>query len=166
MANSTLKHERAMVGNVGRSDALYRSIVRLARKTEIDGKPALEQPWVRDQLMILKGFLETQRYSGFLQLSRALEDQPAGRLPLKNKVMNTDFGQRISALALELIGDSAQLAPRSDKPGVRPGDEKWMAQFFGSLALSTAGGTANIQRNILAERGLGLPRESAGRADS
>jgi alkylation response protein AidB-like acyl-CoA dehydrogenase len=116
--------------------------------------------------MVLKGYLETQRYSGFLQLSRALADEPAGRLPLKNKVMNTDFGQRIALLALELIGDSAQLSPRPDKPGVRPGEEKWMAQFFGSLALSTAGGTANIQRNILAERGLGLPRETAGRAES
>jgi alkylation response protein AidB-like acyl-CoA dehydrogenase len=166
VANSTLKHERAMVGSVGRSDALYKSIVRLAKKTEIDGRPALETPWVLEALMVLKGYLETQRYSGFLQLSRALADEPAGRLPLKNKVMNTDFGQRIALLALELIGDSAQLSPRPDTPGVRPGEEKWMAQFFGSLALSTAGGTANIQRNILAERGLGLPRETAGRAES
>lgn len=166
VANSTLKHERAMVGSVKRSEALYRSLVKLAKRTRIDGRPALEQPWVRDRLVILRGYLETQRFSGYLQLTRALANEPAGRLALKNKVLNTDFGQQVSALALDLLGPTAQLAPRPDKPGVRPGDERWMTQFFGSLGLSTAGGTSNIQRNVLAERGLGLPRDTVGKAEA
>jgi len=39
------------------------------------------------------------------------------------------------------------------------GDERWIRQVMGSLGLSIAGGTSNIQRNIIAERGLGLPRD-------
>jgi alkylation response protein AidB-like acyl-CoA dehydrogenase len=160
VANTTLTHERAMVGSVKRSESLYLSLVKLAKRAQVDGVPAIEQGWVQDRLVILQGYLEAQRFSGYLQLSRALAGEPAGRLPLQNKVLNTDFGQQVAALALELLGPLAQLAPRPQDSGERVGDERWMTQFFGSLALSTAGGTANIQRNIIAERGLGLPRDT------
>jgi alkylation response protein AidB-like acyl-CoA dehydrogenase len=164
ISSSTLKHERAMVGSVKRSESLYRSLVKLAKRTTIDGKPAIEQAWVQDRLVVLQGYLESQRFSGYLQLSRSLVGEPAGRLSLKNKVLNTDFGQQVSALALDLLGPTAQLAPRPRDTGDDVGDERWMAQFFGSLGLAIAGGTANIQRNIIAERGLGLPRDATAGA--
>jgi alkylation response protein AidB-like acyl-CoA dehydrogenase len=166
VANTTLKHERAMVGSVQRSESLFRSLVKLAKRIEIDGRPAIEQAWVQDRLVILDGYLQTQRFSGYLQLSRALSDEPAGRLGLKNKVLNTDFGQQVAGLALDLLGETSQLAPRPAQPGAVPGNERWMTQFLGSLGLSIAGGTANIQRNIIAERGLGLPRDTTVGAGS
>jgi alkylation response protein AidB-like acyl-CoA dehydrogenase len=160
VANTTLKHERAMVGSVKRSESLFGSLVKLAKRVEIDGRPAIERPWVQDRLVILDGYLQTQRFSGYLQMSRALSGEPAGRLGIKNKVLNTDFGQQVAGLALDLLAETSQLAPRPVEPGAVPGDERWMTQFFGSLGLSIAGGTANIQRNIIAERGLGLPRDT------
>lgn len=160
VANTTLKHERAMVGSVKRSESLFASLVKLAKRVEVDGRPAIEQAWVQDRLVILDGYLQTQRFSGYLQVSRALSGEPAGRLSIKNKVLNTDFGQQVAGLALDLLAETSQLAPRPVEPGAVPGDERWMTQFFGSLGLSTAGGTANIQRNIIAERGLGLPKDT------
>ena len=41
----------------------------------------------------------------------------------------------------------------------RPGPERWMYQYFGSLGSAIAGGSSNIQRNIIAQRGFGLPRD-------
>ena len=45
--------------------------------------------------------------------------------------------------------------------GMMGGYQGWIAQYMYSLGIAVAGGTANIQRNVIAERGLGLPRDAA-----
>jgi alkylation response protein AidB-like acyl-CoA dehydrogenase len=67
------------------------------------------------------------------------------------KITSTNLAQRMAKLASLILDD--QLL---DMGGVQ---RKWIERFLISLSMSIAGGTSNIQRNIIAERGLDLPRE-------
>jgi alkylation response protein AidB-like acyl-CoA dehydrogenase len=82
---------------------------------------------------------------------------------LLNKLVHTEVAMRVARIALDVLGPSSYLDP-SLSP--KPGNERWLNQFLGSLGVAIAGGTSNIQRNIIAERGLGLPRDVAPHGDS
>ena len=80
-----------------------------------------------------------------------------------NKLNYTNIGQEIAKLALDLLGDDGLLDPSdsSASPASRPTRrEAWLVHYMASLGIAIAGGTANIQRNVIAERGLGLPRDA------
>ena len=159
VSRTTLANERGAFTGPDRSLALFASLVKLARRSEIDGKPAIADKTTRQRLAELLGWVEAHRLAAYLQTSRTLRGGSGGRLGLMNKQMLTDIHDRTSRLALDLIGEAGMLDPSATE---RPGDERWLNQFFGSLGMAIAGGTSNIQRNIIAERGLGLPRSPTG----
>lgn len=160
VSKSTLKHERSSIGGAATSVTLFEKLVDLARKTTLDGQPAIEHPVIRERLAILDGYVQSHLYSGYRQLSMGLRGQDPGPVALMNKLINTNIGHDVARLARELLGDASLLAP-ADKGG---GHEKWNNQFMGSLGVSIAGGTSNIQRNVIAERGYGLPRDTSAEA--
>jgi hypothetical protein len=69
----------------------------------------------------------------------------------------------MSKLGLDLIGDGALEVPNpaAYSPIGDGTDASWLGDWMWSLGIATAGGTANIQRNIIGERGLGLPKQPA-----
>jgi alkylation response protein AidB-like acyl-CoA dehydrogenase len=161
VSRSLLRHERNMIGGASRSEGLFQSLLRLARTAEIDGRPALEDRQVREALAAIHGYVETQKCSSYVQLTRELQGRDPEMLPMLNKLSSSNIAQQIARLAQRLLGAESALAPRGQPAGKTSGNEKWMNQFMGSLGMAIAGGTSNIQRNIIAERGLGLPRDVA-----
>ena len=159
ISKTTLKHERTNIGGV-RTLGLLESLWRLARTVEIDGRPAAEDPQILQRLMVLEGYVQAQLCCGYYQFSQAVSGSSAGRLPLLNKIAGTRIALEIAQVAEDIIGDRGLEMPNLGEK-TRRDAAQWINQIFGSLALSIAGGASNIQRNIIAERGLGLPREEA-----
>jgi len=162
VSKSTLSHERSALGGASTSVTLFDKLVELARQSSYCGVPALTHPVIRERLALLDGYVQSHLYSSYRQLSMSAHGQNPGVVTLMNKLVGTQIGHEVAKIAKDLLGDAALLAPPGE--GSRgAGPEKWLNQFFGALGMAIAGGTSNIQRNIVAERGLGLPRDHAAR---
>lgn len=158
VSRSTLKHERASIGNADRSEELVSKLVALARDTGRIGDPV-----IRQALAALEGWALAHKYSAYRQFSLAAEGREPGLIGLLMKLLVTDIGHEAARIAQELIAEDALLQPAPAGTNGR-GRERWQDQIIGSLGVSIAGGASNIQRNIIAERGLGLPRDTTGDA--
>jgi alkylation response protein AidB-like acyl-CoA dehydrogenase len=166
VSRSTLKHERDTIGGTARMDATFESLIGLARRATLNGKPAIADPTIRERLAQIHGYIESMRYSTLRRSSMELKDQDAGTFGTMTKLLGTEINASMAKVARDLLGDDLLLEPPVDAGGLgrtgfregRRGEEQWVAQFMTSLALAIAGGSSNIQRNIIAERGLGLPR--------
>jgi alkylation response protein AidB-like acyl-CoA dehydrogenase len=163
VSRSTLKHERNMIGGFEGVLANYRGLVDLAKNVKRNGVPAIEDSHVRQQLIEIEGYVEAHRYSGYRQLTCAARRTEPGITGMMNKLNSTNLGHRFSNLAQDLMGDAGMVSPTDgDFFGQSQlGTQGWARQYMWSLGIAIAGGTANIQRNVIAERGLGLPRDRA-----
>lgn len=164
VSRTTLKHERNSIGGAAQTVSLFDSLVRLAKDRKIDGRPAIEDPAVRRELVEIEGYIRSHQYSGFLQMTKGLKGQNAGVIQLMNKLISTNIGHKVTRLAIELLGNDGLLAPHDRGLGLTTQGTStagWINQSMASLGIAIAGGTANIQRNVIAERGLGLPRDAA-----
>ncbi|MEP6867990.1 MAG: acyl-CoA dehydrogenase family protein [Novosphingobium sp.] len=159
VSRTTLKHERAAIGSADGLGNQFKKLVELATET---GR--IKEPLIRDQLARIEGFVMAHRYSSFRLFSCAAAGDNPGPVSLMMKLALTEIGHEMALLAQELIGEYAFIEPAAaggKGPRAPRGPEKWMDQIMGSLGNSIAGGASNIQRNIIAERGLGLPRDAA-----
>ena len=164
VSRATLKHERNLIGDPRFLRSAFEALVELARRTPRGGGRALDDAHVRQRLAEIEGYVASQEYSAYRQLTAAArgEESKAMLAVLMNKLYSTDTSQRITRLAFDLLGADGLIQPSPDEALVAsqrrtPGG--WTAQYMFALANSIAGGASNIQRNIIGERGLGLPRD-------
>jgi alkylation response protein AidB-like acyl-CoA dehydrogenase len=79
-----------------------------------------------------------------------------------NKLYNSDLGEDLVRMGYDLIGDAGLEAPEDSAwtgiSGGGPGAD-WVDRYLFQLAGAIAAGSSNIQRNVIGERGLGLPRD-------
>lgn len=159
VSRTTLKHERASIGG---ADGLGRQFAKLVELAQEVGR--IGDPVVRDKLTQIEGSVLSHRYTSYRLFSCAAAGEDPGPVALMMKLLLTEIGHEMALLAQELIGEHGFVEPAGaggrGNRGPR-GPEKWMDQIMGSLGNSIAGGASNIQRNIIGERGLGLPRDLA-----
>jgi alkylation response protein AidB-like acyl-CoA dehydrogenase len=162
VSRTTLKHERNAIGSAAQTVGLLDALVDLARERKIDGRPAIEDQTIRRGLVELEGYVRSHQYSGYLQMSKDLKGENAGVLQMMTKLNSTNIGHMIAKLAMEILGSDGLVAPSTHGLGMGgSGSANWITQYMSSVGVAIAGGTANVQRNVIAERGFGLPRDSA-----
>jgi len=159
VSRTTLKHERASIGSADALSGQFAKLVELAGEVSRNGRPAIKDAEVRQALTRIEGYVMAQRYSSYRLFSLAAAGEEPGPVGLMMKLLTTEIGHDMALLAQDLIGEEGLVEPTSAGSRGR-GPEKWLDQIMGSLGNSIAGGASNIQRNIIAERGLGLPRDN------
>ena len=159
VANITLQHERLMLGDPNKLMHRVRRIGELMERTQIDGVRVLDMPEFRDRLLRLQAEVLASRAHHLRLLTERARGGEPGVPQMIVKYVGTTLGLRLSSLAVDVLG-AAGLAyePRGE---AAEDDEAttWQIDYMYDLGLIIGGGTSQIQKNIIAERGLGLPRE-------
>jgi alkylation response protein AidB-like acyl-CoA dehydrogenase len=156
VANATLAHERNMLGSTTRTQQMFNGLLRIAQTHQRYGRPAGRDPVVRQKLAALMIRVEAMKYHSLRQLTDALRGRKPGIGASINKLVSTELNHDIAALAIELLGNYGPLARNASRVADRG---IWPYEFMFTLGLIIGGGTSQIQKNIISERGLGMPRQ-------
>jgi alkylation response protein AidB-like acyl-CoA dehydrogenase len=162
VSRTTLRHERSGFNSINWLDTLVRRLVRLAAETPRHGRPALEDPAIRAQIARFQARAYAMRYSAYRDLSMEAAGEPAGNYLLMQKLYLTDTIHAMDRLTRDLLADDFMLSTPGEGDDGRKGNIKWVQNSLHGLKIAIAGGSSNIQRNIIGERVLGLPRDLVG----
>ncbi|MEM9616977.1 MAG: acyl-CoA dehydrogenase family protein [Pseudomonadota bacterium] len=160
IAMRTLEYERGARGGqaggyvITPLDAF--AILELAKKAQRDGAPVMNDPVMRDKLVDF--LIEAQGLKLSQERARVApltQDRPMA-LSLSGKLQWTEFARRVNEFAMLLLGPSG---------GYYVGDENavddglWARGYLNAFSATIGGGTSQIQRNIIGEHVLGLPKK-------
>jgi alkylation response protein AidB-like acyl-CoA dehydrogenase len=154
---TTLMYERLALGfgiQVRLRIALD-GLIDMARQTKKGGVLATQDPVIRQKLAQLWIDTEAFKYTGARAITKLLRGELPGPEASAGKLMWVEGHQRLQELAMEIQGPYAQLMAGSEWAVA---DGIWQHTFLRSRANSIEGGTTEIQRNIIGERVLGLPK--------
>ncbi|MFP6663632.1 MAG: acyl-CoA dehydrogenase family protein [Deltaproteobacteria bacterium] len=159
VAMRTLEYERSARGGQAGGLAFvapdHSETIGLARRAQRGGRPAIEDPIVRDRLVEL--LIESRGVMLSVQRAaiRPLVAERPMSLPLASKLMITELNRRLNEFAISLQGQTAAYgigSPEAIDRGV------WQKAYLNSFSATIGGGTSQIQANIIAEHVLGLPK--------
>lgn len=149
-----LDFERFTLFTIGPLLKKFEVLLGQVQATERDGRPLAEDPVVRRDIARLATDVETAK---MLQ-RRVISTAARGGVPAVEaamcKLYSTELGQRLADLALDLLGPAALL--RHGAEGAA-GDGKWEHSYRATVVDTIGGGSSEVQKNIIARRGLGLP---------
>jgi alkylation response protein AidB-like acyl-CoA dehydrogenase len=132
-----------------------RRLMRLAATRRIGATPCLDDPVIRDRLARLVVDIRVLGLHAERMLATAASGAAPGVEGSVIKLLWSETHQRLMELALDILGPDVQFGPQE---AAGPDRGRWQRDFLWTRAETIFAGTSEIQRNIIAERGLGLPR--------
>ena len=154
VAMTTLMFERAYAGVANYDDQIGR-LVELSQQVHIDGSRAWEQSWVRHKLTRFHIESQALKYTRLRGLTKLLKGLPPGPEGSMLKLCGSELGIGIAAFAGELLAGAAMTEQATD---IVPDAPRWFNRVLSARQYTIAGGTSEIQKNIMGERVLGLPK--------
>jgi len=159
VANVTLKHERSMIGDAGKLNQRLEQIIALLKSTKIDGVPLIAMAEYRDRLLRLQGEMLAWKAHGLRLLTEAAQGVDSGVKRMIIKYGGTMLGFRLASLAVDALGAAGLVFESAGEDAEDDDATTWNIDYLYDVGLMIGGGSNNIQKNIIAERGLDLPRE-------
>jgi alkylation response protein AidB-like acyl-CoA dehydrogenase len=156
VANATLKHERGMLGDPNQAGTRLKAIIELMQEETVDGSRLMDNPVYRDRLVKLQARVHAMEFHGLRLLTAGLKGEDPGVARLIVKLMGCELNHQLAGFAIDALGELGMLYNGS--PHLRNAGN-WQTNYMFDLGLIIGGGTAQIQKNIISERGLGMPRE-------
>ena len=157
VANATLGHERGSLAPPDATMNRVNMLMQLMKEETLDGKPLIEHPIYRDRLMQIQGKVLAQQSHALRLLSAKLNPGADVKLgKMIQKLTGTELRHELEGLAIDVMGEIGTLY--EDSPHLR-NEGTWQFIYMYFLGLIIGGGTSQIQKNIIAERGLGMPKE-------
>ena len=157
VANATLGHERGSLANPNATMNRLNMLIDRMKKETINGETLIENPIYRDRLLQVQGKVMAFQSHALRVLSAKLnpgQDVKVGKMI--QKLIGTELRHELEGLGIDIVGELGTLY--EDSPHLRDGGS-WQFTYMYFLGLIIGGGTSQIQKNIISERGLGLPRE-------
>ena len=152
---ATLMHERVGISEtVAGSEVILTQLIELAKETVMGSGSAAQDDEIRQQIAQFACEATAKKYNGLRSLTKRLKGQQPGAEASIGKLVSTDLSFRMTKFAARLLGPYATLERHSR---FAP-DGDWMRRSLWVEALTIAGGTSAVQKNMIGERILQLPK--------
>ena len=157
VANATLAHERGSLTDPNATMNRVNSLIDRMKKETVNGKKLIDIPVYRDKLMALQAKVMAFQSNSLRVLSAKLNaGQDVKMAGIIQKYYGTELRHELEGFAVDVMGEIGTLY--EDSPHLRD-KGSWQFLYMYYLGLIIGGGTSQIQKNIISERGLGMPRE-------
>ncbi len=153
---SALANERSSIGEVTQMFDKLDTLRELVKKSRKQGRPASEDPLVRRTLAMFEARIAAMKYNGLRYLTKQLRGEPLTSETSVNKLHRAALEIEMDDFAVALGGEAGLQMPGGD--GAVDGG-RWAKSSLSWPNVVIGGGTPNIQRNIIAERLLGQPKD-------
>jgi 3-oxocholest-4-en-26-oyl-CoA dehydrogenase alpha subunit len=147
-----LDFERSSIAGSARARRQWLELVEFAQENR---RFVEERPEIRNRLADVGIDIDIAKFLSY----RVASLQQAGKIPNYEatiaKLFSSELGQRLAKAGMELLGMYGQLHPKSKHAKIRG----WVERYYQmSVAETIAGGTSEVMRNVVAMRGLGMPK--------